>query len=302
MTLIAILLVFLLEQLKAAPAERLAHWARSWAEWVERHLNAGERSHARLAWFLGVAGPAFLVAILSFLSERFSSLLSLMLAVLVLYGTLGFRQFSHFFTDIHLALRMGENERARTLLGAWRGRDLDAGDVAVITRLTIEEGIVSAYRYVFAPLFWFLVLGPAGALLYRLAVIFAEHWRKSEAGHCAAFAQRALDILDWLPVRLAAITFAIVGDFEDALYCWRTQAAQWPDASFGILLAAGAGALGLRLGLPVVSGSEIETRPELGLGDVPDIEHLQSAIGLVWRTVVLMFAVLLLMTLAAWLG
>jgi adenosylcobinamide-phosphate synthase len=116
------------------------------------------------------------------------------------------------------------------------------------------------------------------------------------------FARRAFQALDWLPARLTAITFAIVGDFEDAVYCWRTQAGQWPDRASGILLASGAGALGIRLGLPLPSDIGIDARPELGLGEDADVEHLQSATGLVWRALVLSLLLLALLTLASWVG
>jgi adenosylcobinamide-phosphate synthase len=138
----------------------------------------------------------------------------------------------------------------------------------------------------------------------------AENWQRTggpldEHPQFGEFARRAFQALDWLPARMTAATFAIVGDFEDAVYCWRTQASQWGDAASGILLASGAGALGIRLGLPLPDSGElggIEARPELGLGDDADVDHLQSAIGLVWRALVLCLLLLALLTIASWVG
>ena len=82
-------------------------------------------------------------------------------------------------------------------------------------------------------------------------------------------ARALLMALDWMPVRLTALSFAVVGDFEDAVACWRTQAARWSaqegGMTIGILLAAGGGALGVQLGgmLPTLSGDP-DVRPELG--------------------------------------
>ena len=90
---------------------------------------------------------------------------------------------------------------------------------------------------------------------------------------------QACHVLEWLPVRLTAMTFAIVGDFEDAIHCWRTQAAGWPDPESGILLASGAGALGVRLGMPIPQGGMLADRAELGVGDDADADSMQSAIG-----------------------
>ena len=86
------------------------------------------------------------------------------------------------------------------------------------------------------------------------------------------------------------------------MFCWRTQAARWPDPLLGIVLAAGAGALGLRLGLPLARGGVIEDRPEIGLGEEADTPFLDSAVGLIWRALVLWLAALLVVTVAAAFG
>jgi adenosylcobinamide-phosphate synthase len=94
------------------------------------------------------------------------------------------------------------------------------------------------------------------------------------------------------------VAFAIVGDFEDAIYCWRTQAAQWPDRGVGILLAAGAGAIGVKLGMPILEDGTLIDRPQLGVGDEADTGFLDSTVGLVWRALILWLLVLLLLGLA----
>jgi len=305
MTLLSLLCVFILEQVKASPARRIFAALDVYARFLERHFNGGEARHGTIAWLVGVALPALLSFILHYALDAIHSLLAFGFDVLVLYLVLGFRQFSHYFTDIQLALRMGEIERARHLLGEWRGHGDARLGPAAIAQLAIEQGILSSHRHVFAPLFWFLALGPAGAVLYRLALTMAETWPAGAPEAQApfgVFARQAFQALDWLPVRMTAVTFAIVGDFEDAIHCWRTQAAQWPDAAAGILLASGAGALGIRLGQPLPGEPESSPRPGLGLGDDADVEYLSSAIGLVWRALVLCLLLLALLSVASWVG
>src|SRR6266853_825003 len=124
----------------------------------------------------------------------------------------------------------------------------------------IEEALVSSHRYVFAVVFWFVLLpGPSGVILYRLSMFLNDRWGERtspELERFSRFARRAFAALDWLPVRFTAAAFAIVGDCEDAVYCWRTQAANWPDPALGIVLASGAGAIGVRLGMPILAGGE----------------------------------------------
>ena len=245
-------------------------------------------------------------------------LLALLWDVAVLYLLMGFRRFSHAYTDVVKALKAGDITAARRALAAWRGaRRRGAVERATSRKLAIEQGLVDSYRQVFAALFWFTVLpGPAGAVLYRAAALLADEWRGDARGADvtpiararAAFgapARRLLWLLDWIPVRLTALSFAIVGDFEDAVHCWRTQAKSWAEQDggehAGIVLASGGGALGVVLGgaLPV-PGGEPEFRPEIGMGEAADAELLPSGVGLVWRALVLWLLLILLLTLAYW--
>lgn len=122
---------------------------------------------------------------------------------------------------------------------------------------------------------------------------------ESRRNRFGEFARRAFYFIDWLPARFTAASFAIVGNFEDAIYCWRTQAARWADPLIGIVIAAGGGALGVRLGNPIVRAGLIEDRPEMGVGDEAEVAFLDSTVGLVWRALVLWLAMLLVVTIAA---
>ena len=91
-----------------------------------------------------------------------------------------------------------------------------------------------------------------------------------------------------------------MGDFEDAVYCWRMQAREWADYDYGILLASGAGALGVRLGEAVHQDHTVRFRPELGVGDPACADDLPGAVGLVWRSVLLWLVVVLMLSMAQW--
>jgi len=301
MTLLSIVLSLLLEQARPLAAVRVDGWLGSWGRFLEGKFNAGERRQGVAAWIVGCAVPALVVLALYWALVWINWLLALALGVATLYLTTGFRQFSHYFTDVHLALRMGEVERARQLLGEWRQMDASRLRSEEVARLAIEEALLSSHRHVFAPLFWFFLIGPAGALLYRLARFFCYSWAAAGEGDFGEFARRAFAAIDWLPVRLTAAAFAVVGDFEDAVFCWRSQAGRWPESASGILLATGAGALGVRLGMPLGNG-DVAGRPELGVGDEADADFMQSTIGLVWRTLVVALLLLTQLGVAGWVG
>jgi cobalamin biosynthesis protein CobD/CbiB len=269
----------------------------AWGNWLEQSFNGGERRHGVVAWIVAVAPWVVAVAALHFALAAASGLLALALNIVVLYLTLGFRQFSHYFTDIQVAVREGEMDRARTLLDAWRGASGVTYTREEVIRLSIEEALLASHRHVFGVLLWYLLLpGPSGAVLYRLAAYFAGRWKG--IGAFGQFAQRAFRMLEWPAVRLTAAAFAVVGDFEDAVYCWRTQAQAWTDPEAGTVLAAGAGAMGVRLGMPVQDMEGLNPRAELGLGDPADAPFLDSTVGLLWRAVVLWVVVIMMITLA----
>jgi adenosylcobinamide-phosphate synthase len=296
MSVLAIIVALLLEQwrpvgdrtaLRAALARMVVG--------LERNLGVRGASQGAIAWLVAVVPAVVLTVVLHALLASWSGLLGFLFDVGVLYLTLGFRQFSHGFTLIQAAVKTGDIDRARELIGAWRRESVPERDREEVIRLTIEEALIASHRHVFGVLLWYVLLpGPSGAILYRLAVHLAQRWR--DAGEFGALAQRAAFVLDWPAVRLTAGAFAIVGDFEDAVYCWRTQAREWATANEGVLLAAAAGAMGVRLGMPLQSTEGITPRPELGLGDAADGRFLDATVGLLWRALVVWIVVLVLLS------
>lgn len=316
MNLLAILAALGLEQWHA-PGWRVAierAFVRQ-ARALERKFNGGTAGQGAIAAGIAVVPVTAAATAIWWALDAVNPFAGLAFNVLALYVLMGFRRFSHAVSAIVAAFKEGDLVAARRALGSWRGRvssELGSGDVA---RIAIERGLVEAYRQVFAVLFWFLVLpGPAGAVLYRAVARLAQEWSEAPRGEDLtpidrereAFGmpvRRLLALLDWIPVRLTAIAFAAVGDFEDAVASWRTQAAGWAreegGRAMGIVLASGAGALGVVLGGPVPSPAGApDWRPELGTGDPVEPEVLPSAVGLVWRALVLWLVVILLVTLA----
>ena len=286
MGVLAIIAALVLEQWRPLAERRnLAGILDAFANWLEQSFNGGERRQGIVAWLVGVAPAVLLSAALYALLWSLHPLLGLAFNVGALYLTLGFRQFSHHFTDIQLAIKTGDIDAARSQLETWRGASGVVRTREEVIRLAIEEALLASHRHVFGVLLWFMILpGPSGAILYRLSAYFAGRWRPLPG--FGEFAQRAFYYLDWPAVRLTAASFAVVGDFEDAVYCWRTQARTWFDENRGVVLAAGAGAMGVRLGMPVQDLEGAEPRPELGVGEPADGPFLDSAVGLVWRALV----------------
>jgi adenosylcobinamide-phosphate synthase len=275
-------------------------------------------SHGRLGWFLMMGSLMIPTAAIYFVLMSYGFVFAAFAwNVLIVYLTLGFRHYSHYFTSIQFALNAGDEATARTLLAEWMKIDTVGMDATEIARLAVEKSLITTHRNVFGVFFWFLMpLGPACAVMYRVSEYLARAWNEPDHMRNEAFGQfaaRAFDWIDWIPVRLTAIAFAVVGNFEDAIYAWRNFANRWADESKGIILAAGGGAMGVRLGSPLETAPQIlpldaatvdlsDSEAEVLPGEEPNVRALQSTVGLVWRALLLWMLLLLLLSGAVLLG
>ncbi len=329
MSFFAVLFALLIEQLKPLPGRNVVHAAMStWMRWAGHNFNAGRDHHAVVVWLITVPLPALVAWGVHVALGHFGVVFALVWDVAVLYVTLGFRQFSHFFTDIQEALERGDELKARSLLQEWRSLDTSELPRDELLRHVIEHALVAAHRHVFGVFFWFVVLaafgfGPAGAVLYRLAEFADRYWayRAQRVGlpqedRLMTLSANAFSIIDHVPARLTAAGFAVVGNFEEAVNGMRRDVHLWGNTNEGVILASAAGAVGVRLGGAVSPDFEREARaafdgdpePELPsaegstAGLVPQLGHLRSMVGLVWRSVVLWMLLLALLSLAKLVG
>lgn len=328
MSFIAILLALLIEQARPLARSNPVHAGlRAWSLSVSRNFDAGKPHHAWVAWALAVLVPAGVVmGVYLLLKQWLGWPLGIVWDVAVLYITLGFRQFSHHFTRIRNALELGDERTARESLAQWQGVDVGELPRSELVRHVIEYSVLAAHRHVFGVLAWYSVfaalgLGPSGAVLYRMAEFVARYWtrpgpdaapRATEALKRASTA--AWTALDWLPTRMTALSFAMVGSFEEAIDGWRFHAQRFPNDNVGVLLAATSGAINVRLGGEALKprastqataglGAEAELDDSASTpGREPELAHLRSVVGLVWRSVVVWMLLLALLTLARLLG
>jgi adenosylcobinamide-phosphate synthase len=329
MSFFAVLFALLVEQLKPLPRDNWVHETlMAWVRWTGRNFDAGQPHHTWVVWCVSVLLPSVVAGGLYILIAHYSLLLALAFDVGVLYMTLGFRQFSHYFTDIRDALDRGDENEARRLLAEWRHLDASELPRTEVLRHVIEHALLAAHRHVFGVFFWFVVLsalglGPMGAIFYRMAEFSARYWgyrnRSIDApanDRLLELSRRWFDWIDHVPARLTAAGFAVVGNFEEAVSSWRRDAALWQHSNEGVILAAAAGAVGVQLGgaaAPGVTpdrsktfdaGGQTEMAQAQGsTGGVPaQAGHLHSVVGLVWRSMVLWMLLVALLSLANVLG
>ena len=260
------------------------------AGFLERRMNRGGTRLARGAgaWMLAVLPLSLFFLVLA-------DAAGLWLHAVLLYVCLGLRSLRDHTLPIHAALREGDLARARLLTARIVSRDTASADEAALARASAESLLENGNDAVFGTLFWFVVAGGPGAVLFRLANTLDAMWgyrneRFNLFGRCAA---RADDVLNYLPARLTALSYVLLAGAgrARAWRCWRMQAPMWSSPNAGPVMASGAGALGVSLGGAASYDGRIEQRPPLGAGPAATAADILRAWQLVARTTLLWTAV-----------
>lgn len=252
---------------------------------IESRLYADGRWAGVFAWCAAVL-PIVSVMTLSIAAAPW---LRFVLDVVVLYLAIGLRSLDEHATPVAQALQKGDLHAARAAVGRMVSRDTDALDASQVAAAASESVLENGNDAVIGALFWFVLLGAPGVVLYRLANTLDAMWgyrtpRYERFGWTAA---RADDVLNVVPARLTALGYVLVGDAQRAWRSWRNQASAWDSPNAGPVMAAGAGALGVQLGGAAPYNGRWEPRPVLGEGDLPDVDTIAQALRLVRRSVLL---------------
>jgi adenosylcobinamide-phosphate synthase len=210
-------------------------------------------------------------------------------SVSALYFALGHRSLHDHARPVVEALRVGNEPAARHHASLIVSRDAETLD---ITTATTESVLENGNDGVFGALFWFVLAGGAGAVFYRLVNTLDAMWgyRNDRYRYFGWAAARLDDVLNYLPARLTALTYALLGKTRQALKCWKNQAPAWDSPNAGPVMAAGAGALNVSLGGRARYQGEWHERPQLGAGAAPRADDIERALKLVQRGVGLWLA------------
>lgn len=330
MSVFALFFALLLDQFRPLqPHHRLYGMMRAGAHRLRQQLDADTPAQAWLIWALVVAGPAVLVWVVYWLLGHFlGGFFAFLCTLLVLYTCLDFRAFGLHFTEVRNAVNTGDIEQAGEALGLWcdvlerrqqeseatpaqSGRELAVG--------TIKTSLEHMHRYVFGVFAAFVLLaalgfGPVGAVLFRSACyayrFWAERdsdsqgWSDSPSPALADVARRGWQVINWLPARISAMMFAVVGRYDEAIGAWRIYSASRPGDADALVLATAVSSMGMPQSMvqQVVNwqpdSEPLEERP---LSEDEQSELAEAAAGIlhtlammIWRVLVLWLFVCLL--------
>jgi adenosylcobinamide-phosphate synthase len=268
----------------------------------EKKYNTGHAriSRGALAWICAVLPLVLLTWIVTYLFALIDVRIALVLHALLLYFCLGLRSLRDHTMPIAQALMNDELPQARALTARIVSRDTSNAQESDLAKAAVESLLENGNDAVFGTLFWFVIAGAPGAVLFRLANTLDAMWgyrteRFNEFGRVAA---RIDDALNFIPARLTALSYVILGNTKSAWQCWRAQAAAWSSPNAGPVMSAGAGALGVSLGGTAIYDGEVEQRPPLGIGPLATGADIARAWKLVKRTTMLWITVICLAGLA----
>lgn len=252
---------------------------------IEKRLNRRSIASGLIGWALAVLPWVVLAFALRPLAP-------FAVDVALLYFALGAQSLGEHAEAVARPLAAGRLDEARQRVGWMVSRDTTQLDESGVAKAGMESVLENGNDAIFGALFWFALLGGPGALLFRLANTLDAMWgyRTERYNLYGRFAARFDDLLNWLPARHTALSYALLGRTGNALACWRAQAPGWDSPNAGPVMAAGAGSLGVQLGGAAIYHGQLEQRPLLGNGPAPVAGDLARAIVLIRRSLWLWLA------------
>ncbi|MDY6978520.1 MAG: adenosylcobinamide-phosphate synthase CbiB [Pseudomonadota bacterium] len=296
-----VLAAVLLDQLLGDPRRYhpLAGFGRL-ALWLEARIygppalsGARRRWRGVVGWLLLVVPP---VALSAWLVATLPLWGGLAVELALLYLALGTRSLAQHARGVARKLEQDDLAGARHAVAMLVSRDTDSLNPSQISAATVESVLENGNDAVFATLFWFLLLGAPGVVLFRLANTLDAMWgyRNDRYREFGTLAARLDDVLNWIPARLTALGYALMGRTRQGLRCWRTQAPHWPGINPGVVMASGAGALNRTLGGAVQYHGALRERPSLGAGPPARVGDIARAVRLVQYTLILWLVIIVI--------
>lgn len=296
LTLIIILFAMVLDRLFPDRGRvRPFRWYEDWVRSVEQRFNAGTRGQGLAATLIAIGPVVFGVFLVRYILSRLGFSLVYVFDILVLYLCLDLYRLTRGAIAVAESLDAGDLLTAASHVEEMTGKTASEVGENTLAQATVESVLKQANTLVMGPLFWFILLGPVAVVLQRLAAMLDRLWghRSPQYAEFGWAAARLNDLLGWVPARITALSYGIMGSFEDALHCWRRQAGMWSDINSGPLLASGLGAMHMRDCAD--TDDEDITGLRLVSAQVANAGDIRRAVALLWRVLLFWLAVAVLM-------
>ncbi len=271
---------------------------------VENHQRSAEQNRlngiiAALICLLPAGWFTYSLMNSSFANDTITGFI---LEVLILYFAIGLNSLKQHAQDVLAPVMTHQFEQARHALSMMVSRDTQQMDEEGLCRATTESILENGNDAVFAVIFWFIIAGAPGVVVFRLTNTLDAMWgyKTERFNHFGFFVAKLDDIMNYIPARLTAVVYALMGNWKNAMQCWSAQASLWDSPNAGVVMSAGAGALDVQLGGGDQYHGEYKERPDLGCGQKAKPEIIQQACELLNRSTILWIIIVALISLPTW--
>jgi membrane protein required for beta-lactamase induction len=289
MTLFIILLALLIEHYGGVPDNmRNLGWLPLYVQVLESRCSRYSFWDGPGGVLITLAGPMLLIAVLVWVLLNVFFPMAVVVSLVCLLYALGPGHLNAQLDDYVRALDADDMSRIQQLTAELSTAEEGGGGLS--ERNLLEGILLHAHDRLFGVLFWFIVLGPSGAILYRLAATL-RHDRREMHSNYAESVRTLYNILDWPAARLLALGNALTGNMVDAMEAWREVEQKSFAVNEHVIRASGMGALNYR---------KPEDKNEILLEE--RIYWIRSLQGMLNRTLLVWLTVLGIVTLSGWLG
>jgi membrane protein required for beta-lactamase induction len=284
MNLISILIALAVETFYRPIQEwRRYNWFYRYSDFLYNRLDGQGWRDGPLGVILVVGSVVFGVWLVDAMLDGVAAFFSFLFGIAVLIYTLGPRDLEEEVNEFSEAVERGDYEAGEIIATRMIGYDISGSPIEA-TRHVMEGILVQANVRMFGILLWFMLLGPVGAVLFRLSCELKNYSTDNESGYAAA-ARDLYRIMIWLPTHLVVLGFALAGSFVDTVSLWKSYTEIWKTDSEALLIESGIGA--------------ISHEPHDDEG-TPDLEGVHQIMALIKRTLLVWLAALALLTLTGW--
>ncbi len=246
-------------------------------------------------WFVLVIGTTLFFMVLISVVKNIPAFV-LVVDVLIVYLAIGYKSLRQHAQAVVKPLKHHQLENAQNAVGMIVSRDTESMQPIDIRKATIESVLENGNDAIYAPIFWFIIGGVPAVLIYRLSNTLDAMWgyKTERFLWFGRFAARMDDILNWVPARLTALSYTVLGNTRQAIQCWLHQSDQLESPNGGVVMTTGAGALGLRLGGYAIYHGVRKQKPHFGCEDDPVEGDIERSVQLIDKTLWLWCVVLTL--------
>ncbi|MFK5948215.1 MAG: adenosylcobinamide-phosphate synthase CbiB [Methylococcales bacterium] len=227
------------------------------------------------------------------------SIINTFLSPVILYFCIAANSLKQHALLVFQALDSNNLQLAKNRVAMIVSRQTDKMLANDVRKATIESVLENGADAIFAPIFWFIIAGPTGVVIYRLSNTLDAMWgyKNQQFLYFGWAAARFDDCLNWIPARLTAFSYACLGDSKQAFSCWNTQASLLDSPNAGPVMTSGAGSLNLKLGGPAWYHGKLKNKVYFGTDKLPTNADIIRANTLITNTLILWLLVIIMLNL-----